>query len=258
MKNDKGNIFSDKGFYLGVSVFLLGLILMILRVVLDVNSISTDRHIEEKPLPEQQISENINYLQNRLDEKLKEQEEKNNLSYSKEDKIKNIEIFEHNPIKNAKKGLISVIEFVDLNCISCLADAQFVDNILNKRNDIRFISKLSNTTPDKKLHFANLAGLIAAQEGKFFEFRQKLLSKRTITLETIIDDLEKSGVPLRTFRQAISKHSEELLNNLSQDINQYQELGLKEYTLVINGVIFSNDEKSQYQLSDIHGYLKNY
>jgi len=258
MKNDRVTIFSDRGFYIGVFVFLLGLVLMIFRVVLDINSISNSKANENKTINMQQISENINFLQNELDEKLKEQEEKTKLFYSKEDKIKNIEIFEHNPIKNANKSLINVIEYIDLNCISCLADAQFVDSILNKRNDIQFISKLSNITSNEKLHFANLAALIANKNGKFFEFREKLLSKQSITLEIIIKTLEQSNVSLRTFRKNIVDHSEELLNYLSQDINQYQELNLKGYTIIINGIAFSSDENSKYQLSDFQRYLENY
>ena len=88
---NQNNIFSDKGFYIGVMIFILGLILMITRVILDVNSMSNSEqstNIESKTKVQQQISNRINYLQGSLDEKIKNQEE---TFYSSEEKLKILE-----------------------------------------------------------------------------------------------------------------------------------------------------------------------
>lgn len=254
MANNQNTLFSTKGFYLGVAIFSFGLCLMVARVVLEVNSYKQET---KKPVQvNTQLDDNIKLLQEKLDKKIHEQELKPKMQFNKSIEDGQLEIFEHNPTENPA-GIISVIEFIDFGCPSCMVDANFTHRILKGNENIRFISKLNNVDSNKKLHIGNIASLVAAKNNKFFEFREKQLISTKNDLNEIIDNLNSSGVSLREFRRSLTNNPDILLNQLAQDIAQAERLKVKSYTIFINNRMFSDDPKSQYNLKDITVYLNN-
>lgn len=249
-------IFSNKGFYFGVVIFSLGIILMVARVMLDLQTLEEEKPVEkvqEKNKIEQRISENIVSLQNQLDKKI--EQPISNRDYKINQKTKHIEIFDHNPILN-KSGNILVVEFVDLNCKECLEDAQRVNKSLTKDSFVKLVTKLNNVDNDKQLNVVNLAALCAAKEGKFFEFRNKVLQSDKINLDSIINILNETGVSLQTFRKSLSDRPDVFLNRLSQDIRQAQSFNVDSYTVIIEGVVFSDSVHSANKLDEVKGFIK--
>lgn len=255
MTKNQNDIFSTKGFLLGVAIFLLGIVLMTARVVIDLNELKKEKQQQEFST-EKKISDRIVSLQTKLDEKLKEQVIIKK-DFESTEEVQKISIFEHNPILN-EKGLITAIEFIDFNDIECLKDASFVNAMFSYNENIRLISKLANISENKNLHLGNLAGLVAAEKGKFFTFREKLLLNQKTNLDSIISDLDKSEVTLRDFRKILDDNSATILRKLSQDIYQAQTLKVKNYTIIINGIVFSEAESSKYKLKDIPTYLEKF
>lgn len=257
MSNNQNTLFSSKGFYLGVAIFILGLVLMIARVVVEVNSYTSNQSITTKTKNiDNNISENILKLQQKLDQKIEEQENMPKKDFSESVKQGELTVFDHNPIKN-KKGIITVFEFIDFGCNTCLVDANFTHRLLKDNENIKFISKLNNTIDKKQLHVANIAALTAAKKGKYFEFREKMLTSTNSDLNKLITKLEDSGVTLRDFRKSLTDDSNSILNNLSEDISQAQKLKVKYYSIFINNRNFSDAEDSEYKLKDITVYLNN-
>lgn len=255
MANNQNTLLSTKGFYLGVAIFILGLSLMIARVVLEVNSFKQEQtQSVEKPV--NTIDNNLKLLQQKLDQKIQEQELKPKAEFKQSVETGFLKVFDHNPVKN-KAGIIKIVEFIDFGCSSCLVDANFANRILKNNDNIKLISKLNNTDENKQLHIANLAALTAAEQSKFFEFREKQLSSPKNDLNEIIDNLQASGISLRAFRRALTINPDFLLSNLAQDIAQAEQLNLKYYTIFINNRKFSDDPKSEYNLKDITVYLSN-
>tara|TARA_Y100001960_G_C14770605_1_gene879749 strand:+ start:2012 stop:2788 length:777 start_codon:yes stop_codon:yes gene_type:complete len=257
MANDN-TIFSTNGFYFGVAVFALGLCLMVARVVLEVNDYNYNikESATKKEKTEKSIDESIQILQETLDKKIQEQEMLPTMNFDKSIESGSLKIFDHNPVENSA-GIITVVEFIDFGCPSCLVDANFTHRILKGNENIRFISKLNNVDTDKQLHIANLASLVAASEDKFFEFREKQITSTESDLNAIIKNLDASGVPLREFRRALTLKPDLLLSNLAQDIAQAEHFKVKSYTIFINDRMFSDDPNSKYNLKDITVYLNN-
>lgn len=257
MTNYQNSLFSNKGFYLGVAIFIFGLILMITRVVMEVSTY-TQQENQQVESANDSISANIAKLQNQLDQKIQEQELEQVVKTDFKESIKqeDLKIFEHNPVQNYK-GLITVVEFIDFGCPTCLVDANFANRILQDNESVKLVSKLTNLDANKQLHIANIASLVAADKNKYFEFRNKVLTSTKSDLNSIIDNLENSNVSLRDFRQALNNNSNELLTYLSQDIKQSENLKVKGYTVFINNRMFSDNENSKYKLKDITVYLNN-
>lgn len=255
MANNQNTLFSTKGFYLGVAIFILGLGLMIARVILEVNDFK-DEQTTSTEVKTNTIDDNLKLLQQKLDEKIQAQELEPKEQFDKTIDPSTLEIFEHNPIKNPN-GIIDVVEFIDLGCASCLVDANFAHNILKNNENIKLISKLNNTSEDKQLHIANLAGIVAAQNGKFFEFMDKQLASPQNNLNEILNNLEAIGIDLRTFRRSLTLNPDFLLSNLAQDIAQAERLKINSYAIFINNRMFSDDPKSEYSLKDMTIYLNN-
>lgn len=252
----QNELFSTKGFYLGVFIFLLGIIVMIARISIDLKNLK-NQNTTNIVSQEKQISDKIVSLQTKLDEKINEQISiKNEDTSNKKPTIK-ITVFDHNPIKN-KTGLITAIEFIDLNDQKDRDDAQFVNTILEYNKNIRLISKLNNKSENKELHIANLAAIVASENNHFFEFKNKLIKNNKHNMDYIITSLEKSGIDLRLFRKNIENNADVILRKLSQDINQAQSLKINNYTIVINGVIFSDNLKSKNKLKDIPTFLEKF
>jgi protein-disulfide isomerase len=254
MTNYQNSLFSNKGFYLGVAIFIFGLALMITRVVMEVSTYTKAEPTQEVSANDS-ISQNIQKLQNQLDQKIQEQEVVNT-DFQESIKQGDLKIFEHNPVSNYK-GIITVVEFIDYGCPTCLVDANFANRILQDNESVKLVSKLTNLDADKQLHVANIASLVAADKDKYFEFRNKVLTSTKSDLNAIIDNLENSGVSLREFRQALTNNSNELLTYLSQDIKQSENLKVKGYTVFINNRMFSDAAESKYKLKDITVYLNN-
>jgi hypothetical protein len=256
MPNNQNSLFSTKGFYLGVAIFLLGLGLMIGRVILDIQTMQ-----EESKKP-QQITKSINLdssiasLQKKLDEKIAKQEESTKVNFDKSIPEGALKIYEHNPINNPK-GIITAVEFIDYGCPSCLVDANFTHRILKDNDNVKLISKLNNTDKNKQLHIANLASLVAAKENKYFTFREHQLTASKNDLNEVIDNLEKSNVSLRSFRRQITQNPDMLLHNLALDIAQAEHFNINSYAIFINDRMFSDDPKAEYNLKDITVYLNN-
>ena len=167
-----------------------------------------------------------------------------------------LKIYDHNPIQN-RDGIITAVEFIDFGCARCLVDANFAHRILKDNVNVKLISKLNNVEPEKNLHIANIASLVAAKENKFFKFREKQLTTASNDLNDIINNLETSGVSLRSFRRAITVSTDALLHNLAKDIAQAEHLGVTSYAIFINNRMFSDNPKSKYNLKDITVYLNN-
>lgn len=255
MTNYQNSLFSNKGFYLGVAIFIFGLALMITRVVMEVSTYTTQETQEQVSINDS-ISQNIAKLQDQLDQKIQEQEQVVQSDFKESIKQEDLRIFEHNPVQNYK-GLITVVEFIDYGCPTCLVDANFANRILQDNESVKLVSKLTNLDANKQLHVANIASLVAANKDKYFEFRNKVLASTGSDLNSIIDSLESSNVSLREFRQALTNNSNELLTYLSQDIKQSENLNVKGYTVFINNRMFSDDDSSKYKLKDITVYLNN-
>ncbi|HAG52505.1 MAG TPA: hypothetical protein DCL21_01825 [Alphaproteobacteria bacterium] len=255
MQNDQNSLFSTKGFYLGVAIFTLGLMLMIMRVAMDLSSYKKE---PEKTVKQSTISidQNIQLLQEKLDKKILEQETTVKVEFDESIQEGALKIYDHNPIKN-KQGIITAVEFIDFGCSSCLVDANFAHRILKDNVNVKLISKLNNVEPEKSLHIANIASLVAAKENKFFEFREKQLTTASNNLNDIINNLEKSGVSLRSFRRAITVSTDAILHNLAKDIAQAEHLDVTSYAIFINNRMFSDNPKSKYNLKDITVYLNN-
>lgn len=258
MAKNTNKLFSNQGFYFGAIIFLLGFILMIARLALDLTSLN-EQPIQKENLKdtttEKRVSETLTSLQNQLDKKIKEETTLQN-SVITQEKIKNLEILEHNPTKN-RNGSIKAIEFIDFNCQKCLTDASFTNTILEYNEDIKLTTKLYNVDKNKNLNIANLAALVAAKNGKFFQFKEKILLTQKTDLNSVISYLAEIGIPLTTFRQEISNKPDLLLNNLTQDIYQGQSLNLNSYTIIINDKLFSDSIHSPNKLKDIGNYVDN-
>lgn len=253
MPNTQDSVFSTKGFYIGVAIFVFGLTLMIARVVLDLQAMQNKKSAEQAT---SSATINMQSLQDKLDEKIAIQESKNKVDFVESVPDDALQIFDHNPIKNPN-GIITAIEFIDYGCPSCLVDANFAHSLFKANDNVKLVSKLNNTDDNKQLHVGNLASLVASNEGKYFKFREVQLSSASTDLNQTIENLEKAGVSLRNFRRQITQKPDVLLNQLALDIAQAQNLKVKSYTVFINNRMFSDDISSKYNLKDITVYLNN-
>lgn len=81
---------------------------------------------------------------------------------------------------------------------------------------------------------AALAALAANNQGKFWEYHDKLFAEKKITKESFNKIAEKLGLDTKQFRQDIA--STTLKNNLRQDMTEAQRLGITGTpTIFVNG-----------------------
>lgn len=252
---DNNSLFSTKGFYLGVIIFLFGIILMITRVALEVNNIKKPEETK-KVTVDNSINDKILQLQQQLDLEQKKEPESTTKSFLPTVESNAIKVFEHNPVLN-NAGNVYAIEFIDFSCAECLADANLVNLILNENNNVRLTSKVSNLMNPQELQTANIAAMVAINKGKFFEYRLQAIAKPDGDLTNVLNNLKNADVSLRDFRRELTTNSNLLLNYLNQDIAQAKKLKLNNYAIYINNRLFSDAENSIYKLKDITVYLNN-
>lgn len=152
-----------------------------------------------------------------------ENEENTKEKISVLEKIKNIEptkikIYDFNPIKNPK-GVITIVEFNDLSCKECLVKANNFYSELSQDSlkNIKIIYKHINSNKTNLVNQPTVYALVAANLGKFWEFKDVLTKNNLETNEQIIEAMTSIGIKKQDLYDNLMMKSDKFYKNIDAD-----------------------------------------
>ena len=166
-------------------------------------------------------------------QKEREEEEKR-IAESYKQNIDELHNIKNSPYIGPKDAKITIVEFFDFNCGYCKRVAPAMMQIIKKNPDVRVILKPVAFLRDTSATAAK-ALLATAEEGKFVEFYESLLTQNGQITETVIfEHIEKAGLDVAKIKKLmesdkVKKNFEEIAE-LSRTV---QVRGVP--TLIING-----------------------
>lgn len=111
-------------------------------------------------------------------------------------------------VKGSDRAVITIIEYSDLTCKACARASKALEEIIDKYPDeIRLVFKHfpSAIIPDAIL--AHEAAMAAAEQGKFWEFQEKVsLHKGKLTEQVLVQYAKELELEARRFNKAIEDH----------------------------------------------------
>ncbi|MCP4355570.1 MAG: thioredoxin domain-containing protein [Proteobacteria bacterium] len=195
--------------------------LAIILVFIGVSNSYAQENSEEAAAP---VTEN--------DEKVVETAE--SIQLSLKDKLsksrpRDIKISEFNPIKN-RKGFITLIEFNDLSCKECLADATKIYETISAEDlpSLKIIYKHAQKDRAELVNKLAFFGFLAKDYEKFWEFKDKITNNEYKDDESIIEEFLNWGTTQKELFNKIKLRGPDFYRYIDID-TQYAEL-LKGHT----------------------------
>lgn len=139
---------------------------------------------------------------------------------------------EHAPFVGPKDAKITIVEFFDFNCGYCKRLAPALMKVIKKNPNVKFVFKpvtFLGSMPSAK------AAMAAAEQGKFLEVYEALLTHNGQVTEAVIEDIiKKAGLNVEKTKKLME--SEEISNKISAIAELSQKIQIRGVpTLIING-----------------------
>lgn len=120
---------------------------------------------------------------------------------------------------------IVIVEFFDYNCGYCKRAVPDIINVLDKRDNVRFVFReMPILSPASKT--AALWALAAHKQGKYFQYHAALMQNRGALDEAALEKLAK-GLDLDVAQMKKDAQSEEIEDLLEQDMNAARDIGVR-------------------------------
>lgn len=144
----------------------------------------------------------------------------------------------HTPTQGPEDAVITMVEFSDFECPFCRRVQPTLNKVLERYNGrIRYAFKHS---PLEQLHpraiGASYASQAAHEQGKFFEFRNKIFERQEFSGEKLWDDVaQEIGLDMKKYNTA--KDSDKIHKEVAEDMEDAKRAGVRGTPFfLINGV----------------------
>ncbi len=139
------------------------------------------------------------------------------------------------PVKGNPQSPVSIVVFTDFQCPYCIKLAPLLDEVFEKNKDkVKVYFKNMPLQFHEMAEPAALAALAAGEQGKFWEFHDKLFSAQQLNPQTISSFGRDLGLDMARFETDIK--SPMLRQKLGKDMSDAQKAGVTGTpTVYING-----------------------
>ncbi len=145
------------------------------------------------------------------------------------------------PAFGPEDATVTVVEFSDFECPYCSLAANAVNELKPKYGDrVRFVFRQFPLGFHKQAHLAAQASLAAKEQGKFWEFHDKLFAnQKALAREDLEKYAEELGLDMDKFKAALDQ------GTFKQTVDDELELGSEVFvegtpTMFINGARVAN------------------
>lgn len=111
------------------------------------------------------------------------------------------------PVAGNKRGDVTVVEFLDYQCVHCRNVAKPLDNVINADKKVRVIFKAVSFFGARSAYAAK-ATIAAQKQGKFYPFHMALLSSsKPLSTEQVLSIAKSVGLNLTRLKSDIKRDS---------------------------------------------------
>lgn len=150
------------------------------------------------------------------------------ISLKKPSKLKvNVKVYSEDPQMGPKSSKVSFIEFSDFQCPFCRRASMATRRILAEYKDrVHFVWKNFPLSFHNRARYASLAAMCANEEGKFFEYHDKVFDNNTaLSDKDLIGYAKAIGIKdMKAFEKCYN--SKKYNDKINKDISEAQSYGL--------------------------------
>jgi len=134
-------------------------------------------------------------------------------------KTQKMKLYKFNPIKNLN-GLITLVEFNDLNCSECLEKFKEIYDSIDEENlkYIRIIYKFTNKDVINLVNQMTIYAMSADKFGVFWQFKEEIGKNNLSKHDEIIDLLLSLGVDKKELLNDLKNRSKDYYKQLDADV----------------------------------------
>lgn len=129
------------------------------------------------------------------------------------------------PAKGPDTALVTIVEFADYHCPYCAKVATTIDELAKAYpDDVRVVYRQRPLAIHPQAHDASKAAIAAAQQGKFWEFHEKLFLRQSKTLDEFKALAQELGLDVERF--VADYESEAVAKQLAADLEVATQFGV--------------------------------